>query len=160
MKHYFQAQRYKKNLILSFFLLKKRIKSCYCCEISAKYREIRWAYRKADEVGRSALPLATKGTRERSSFRSAKTGNELTARAYRGTFSSALRLLLDNYLMFHHEKVSIPPISFGNAFAERESRTGGMSEIPPISLPYPSHNLSHNYTYLFEIFAQFGGSPR
>ena len=110
MKHYFQAQRYKINLILSFFLLKKRIKSCYCCEISAKYREIRWAYRKADEVGRSALPLATKGTRERSMVRLAKTGGEFTARGYRGTFPSALRLLLDYYLMFHHEKVSIPPI--------------------------------------------------
>ena len=144
MKHYFQGQRYKNNLILAIYLLKNRIKSCYCCEISAKYREIRWAYRKADEVGRSALPLATKGTRERSMVRLAKTGGELTDRGWRGTFSSALRLLLNDYLMFHHEKVSIPPIFFGNAFIERESRMGGIQKISPKSLPYPSHDLSYS----------------
>ena len=32
------------GLILAIFLLKNRIKSCYCCEISAEYWEIRWAY--------------------------------------------------------------------------------------------------------------------
>ena len=144
VKHFFQGQRYKNNLILSIFLLKNRIKSCSCWEIRAEYWEIRWAYREADQVGRSSLPLATKGTRERSSFRSAKTGGELTDRGWRGTFSSALRLLLDDYLMFHHAKVSIPPILFRNAFVERETRMGGIQKISPKSLPYPSHDLSYS----------------
>ena len=99
-------------------------------------------------------------SRLRSSIRSAKTGNEPTARGQRDTFSSALRLLLDNYLMFHHEKVSIPPIFFGNAFVERESGMGGMSGISPKSLPYPSHDLSYSQPHLIEIFVQCRETPR
>ena len=34
--------------------------------IRGQYWKIRWAYWKADEVGRSATPLATEGTQERS----------------------------------------------------------------------------------------------
>ena len=67
--------------------------------------------------------------------RLAKTGGELTDRGWRGTFSSALRLLLDDYLMFHHEKVSIPPIFFGNAFVEKESGMGGIQKISPMLFP-------------------------
>jgi len=92
--------------------------------------------------------------------RLAKTGGELTDRGWRGTFSSALRLLLDDYLMFHHEKVSIPPIFFGNAFVERQSGMGGMFGISPISLPYPSHDLSYSQPYLIEIFVQYEGLPK
>ncbi len=34
--------------------------------IRGQYWKIRWAYQKVDEVGRSAAPLATEGTQERS----------------------------------------------------------------------------------------------
>ena len=59
--------------------------------------------------------------------------------------------------MLHHENWSIPPIFFGNAFVERGFGMGGMSGIPPISLHYPSHDLSYNHPYLFEIFVQYRG---
>ena len=93
-------------------------------------------------------------------IRSAKTGDELTARGYRDTFSSALRLLLDDCQKFHHGKNSIPPIFFGNAFVERGFGMGGMSGIPPISLPYPSHDLSYSQPHLIEIFVQCGEPPK
>ena len=92
-------------------------------------------------------------------IRSAKTGDELTDRGYRDTFSLALRLLLDDCQKFR-EKSLIPPIFFGNAFVERGFGMGGMSGIPPISLPYPSHDLSYSQPHLIEIFVQCGEPPK
>ena len=68
-------------------------------------------------------------------------------------------------------KNSIPPIFFGNAFVERGFGMGGMSGIPPISLPYPSlipplslpypsHDLSYSQPRLIEIFVQYEGLPK
>jgi hypothetical protein len=37
---------------------------------------------------------------------------------------------------------------------------GGMSGIPPISLPYPSHDLSYSQPHLVEIFVQYKGLPK
>jgi len=58
------------------------------------------------------------------------------------------------------EKSLIPPIFFGNAFVERGFGMGGMSGIPPISLPYPSHDLSYSQPHLVEIFVQYKGLPK
>ena len=83
---------------------------------------------------RNLCALDGRSASQRSSIRSAKTDDELTARGYRDTFSSALRLLLDDCQKFRAKNRSSLPFSSEMPLQKGVSGWEGCLE----SLPYLS----------------------